>query len=1112
MPQTVTQLRIFVASPGDVADERRRLDEVVRELSRDVAAPYGITLELKRWETHMRPGVGRDGQDVINRQIGTYDLFVGILWNRFGKPTDRAESGTREEFDQAYARWPEGPSSLEIWMYFGERATTFESQDELDQKGEVLAFKRELQGKGLLTWDYADPADFGKQVRGHLSRYIPDFARSRGQLPQQKEPQPASSAGLPQEHLRTYLDWMAKKYQHLVLRDIASVDGALAPFSPVLDDIYVPLEAEHIRSRWTTEALGKTQQDARHPRRVRQSHRGESEEALDAQEQPPSQRINLKDLLAVGPHLVVIGGPGCGKSTLLQHMAWTLAQAQATGRPELAKTRLGLAPSLPIPILLPLHSFAEYQRRCHGADDPQLTTLAACVYDYLTREEGATDLSPGIFPALLRKDGPQCLIMLDGLDEVSSEADRELARASVEGMAAAMPHNRFIVTSRPAAYTGQAVLAAAFQEVRVRPLERAEVTALLTGLYRAAACSERVGPLLDRLDELERRYAERSGAERGQRLIDSPLMVRMVATVDLSGERLPEQRAELYNTFVNALLRGSHHAQARVRQDLERLGGSPEDRREWLAVLAYAMHTLGEGTRSLEEEQVRRLLCAHLTRLGTEAAQKAVLEFVAATRGRGGVVEVRSGRRDLQRPDRWSFTHQPFQEFLAAVYLADLTGSVEAAATELERDGRIAQTWWEEVTLLLLGYLGFSRPHLAGELSARLARLPQDHAPAWPHVDDATEMAAAERVAAALAERRGSMPFVEEQIAKRLTQLVEDPTLTAPARIRAAAGRALSHLGDPRDGVGLHKATGIPEIVWCPVPSGPFLMGSTEHDSGAFPGEFPQHTEKSISEPYLIARWPITNAQFQAFVDDPEGYRNGQLWTQSGLEWRGDRSGPKKYGDAFDVPNHPAVRVTWYEAVTFCQWLMLKLSRLDKLLVWRDKQVREAPLKRGTLRVRLPTEAEWEKAARGTDGRSYPWGDEFYADKCNAAEAGVGSTSAVGVFPAGSSLYGCQDMAGNVWEWCSSKWAKDYRGYEGAAEDRENLEGDAPRVLRGGSWDYSQGLARCAVRGWVNPDLWGWGYGFRVVAVGGGMALTSGFIARPEMRRGTGKKASPPRC
>jgi TIR domain len=179
MIEPVRRLRIFVASPGDVDDERKRLAHVVEDLRIHVATAHGLDLELVRWETHMRPGAGDDAQAVITPQIGPYDLFIGILWNRFGTPTKRAGPGTREEFDQAYDRWQKDPSNLEIWVYFSQQPYTFTSAQELEQRAKVLAFKQELQKeKGLLVWTYKDPADFEEQVRGHLSSFIIKHASS----------------------------------------------------------------------------------------------------------------------------------------------------------------------------------------------------------------------------------------------------------------------------------------------------------------------------------------------------------------------------------------------------------------------------------------------------------------------------------------------------------------------------------------------------------------------------------------------------------------------------------------------------------------------------------------------------------------------------------------------------------------------------------------------------------------------------------------------------------------------------------------------------------------------------------------------------------------------
>jgi formylglycine-generating enzyme required for sulfatase activity len=307
-----------------------------------------------------------------------------------------------------------------------------------------------------------------------------------------------------------------------------------------------------------------------------------------------------------------------------------------------------------------------------------------------------------------------------------------------------------------------------------------------------------------------------------------------------------------------------------------------------------------------------------------------------------------------------------------------------------------------------------------------------------------------------------------------------------PALERAEAGRNLARLGDPRPGVGVRPDNGLSDIVWCEIPAGPFVMGSDKSkDKQADDNELPQ---RSLDLPvFRISQYLITNAQYRTFVD-AGGYGQADYWPvaiQAGY-WRegqvkrvvyrfegGDikteeewAEKPADFGPKFRFDNQPVVGVNWYEAIAYCLWLTTQLRHLGELGV--DEI------------VLLPTEAQWEKAARGADGRIYPWGNNLDPNLANCHETGLRVTSAVGCFPGGASSYGCLDMAGNVWEWTSSLFKKyPYSSTDG----RENLEAsnEGLRVLRGGAWLGGQRYARCAFRLRFGPYNGHFDFGFRIV-------------------------------
>jgi formylglycine-generating enzyme required for sulfatase activity len=226
-----------------------------------------------------------------------------------------------------------------------------------------------------------------------------------------------------------------------------------------------------------------------------------------------------------------------------------------------------------------------------------------------------------------------------------------------------------------------------------------------------------------------------------------------------------------------------------------------------------------------------------------------------------------------------------------------------------------------------------------------------------------------------------------------------------------------------------------PEMVL--IPAGEFLMGSDPNvDKTARDDEQPQHT--LYLPDYYLAKTPVTNAQYVAFV---------QATYHQPIHW--------KYGKPpRGKEDHPVVHISWHDAVAYCRWL---------------SEVTGRP-------YRLPSEAEWEKGARGTDGRIYPWGNQWDVKRCNTG----GGTTPVGAYPQGASPYGLLDMAGNVREWTRSI----YRDYPYDPNDgREDLEAEGSRVLRGGAFFSGRWFVRCACRGRDFPGSRNRNDGFRVCVV-----------------------------
>jgi toxoflavin biosynthesis protein ToxD len=307
---------------------------------------------------------------------------------------------------------------------------------------------------------------------------------------------------------------------------------------------------------------------------------------------------------------------------------------------------------------------------------------------------------------------------------------------------------------------------------------------------------------------------------------------------------------------------------------------------------------------------------------------------------------------------------------------------------------------------------------------------------------DATAAIAKLLGALGLAARGGQLPH----------SVAASAAVMAPAALPGSPRPLLKSLYDL--GLAVREINGIEIILppLCSVPAGPFTMGSDKaRDSQASDDETPQYMIEVGA--FQIGKYPITVAEYACAVR-AKGVREPPPGSLQSITW----------ADQLKRLDHPVICVSWHDVVAYAVWLAQVTGR-----PWR-----------------LPSEAEWEKAARGTDGRIYPWGDAFDKARCNTDASKIGATTRVGSYPMGASPYGAQDMAGNVWEWISSRLRPyPYRQNDG----REYQDSPGNCGLRGGSWFAPPQVARTAQRlgGFGAVDL-NESFGFRLVCAAPGSA------------------------
>ena len=728
------------------------------------------------------------------------------------------------------------------------------------------------------------------------------------------------------------------------------------------------------------------------------------------------EALSMAEALSMIDHdriagLVILGGPGTGKTTVLRYLALTYARG-------LQGERLNQPQPL-LPLFIPL-------RAVTSDDAPSLA-------DYMTQqcERLGCVLEPGYFDAQLRAH--RCLVLLDGLDEVANESQRRAVSRWIAQQSRAYGRNPFVVTCRPAGFR-EDFLPAGFLRLEVQDFGEEQVEAFARNwclavetMLRSDTAEARNKAEKDSTELIRAIHAN----ERVKDLAVNPLLLSIIALVHRYRARLPDRRVDLYAECVEVLL--GHWDEAKAMD----VPIPPGRALQVLQPLALWMHEhkSDERERLAHFDEIAPVITPYLAGIGMPEAD-AARTFLNSIRDRSGLL-VEYGT------DVFGFQHQTFQEYLTAK-------EIESHQREALLVEHLGEGYWREVTLLYAG-LRDSTVLLQGVLGLPDARVIHQ----WPFVrqiqneaifvEGDTQTALSWRPFEALQRASGPVDAaraaIHVQSAKLDFDRLAEAFETASDRlIKGHLALLLSETDNPCAAevlklqltnadthvrylsalglaiMGLEDRQALDEILMVHIPAGAFTYGSDEGEED----EKPQRIIKSSA--FAIDRFPLTNGQFRHFIEEG-GYEERRCWSDEGWQWKESEqiSGPLYMDhEIFGKPSLPVVGISWYEAEAYANWAG----------------------------KRLPTEQEWERAARGdADQREYPWGDTFESSRTNV-EQEIGWTTACGSYPDGVSPHGCYDMAGNVWEWTDSLY-----------ENRLSI-----CVLRGGSWILNRALARCSRR------------------------------------------------
>ncbi len=609
-------------------------------------------------------------------------------------------------------------------------------------------------------------------------------------------------------------------------------------------------------------------------------------------------------------------------------------------------------------------------------------------------------------------------ILFDGLDEVSGIAARTEVAGLIARAALAFPDCQFLVTSRDIAQGGLRALDG-FLRARLVPFDLERVGAYVDNWCRCVFAQDPASGMTWR-NQLLGAIKEQASI---QALATNPVMLTALAVIHWNERKLPVRRAELYESILKWLGTAREAKPGRI----------PADKcLRIMETLALAMQLREQRTTTVSRRGAAECIVHHFVDVMSDDRLEQAISFLDDEETDSGIVVGRGS--DVR------FWHLSFQEYLAARAIAGMTEAEQEAV--LKQDAYLRSPDWQEVFVLLAGVL-----HRQGESKLDvLLTLLSDSVDGLPAAED--RAAVVGLIGSILSSLTGSgyrLPEAGRRVVESAEYLFGQEL--SPQR-RANLGDAIGIAGVAED------AWRAPRASWVLVESGTYRIGAQNalpeepnFDREAHVGESP--VLHQAVDAFEIQRYPVTVEAYREFVED-DGYGDEQWWDGGVL---GLWQCPADWARQLRHQLRPVVGVSWYEAAAYARWLG-----------------------HGT---RLPSEIEWEAAARGVEARRHPWGNGEVTDQhANYANL-VGRPTVVGSFPPGDTPSGVGDLAGNVWEWCDD-WYEE-TAYELIADCRKSPTTGKFKSLRGGSFSFHARFIRSARRLWDKPHVQHGNVGFRLV-------------------------------